>query len=157
MRREERELPLSPVTFQSLVANYEQRFLVNPLENSRVERIVIPRQCLLFILHRKYKQTVQHVGLLAGKDHATVIHSCKVLDNALHWRNVKYIDAINNWSKVFDDVIPNSQQTKDELSDRITYELLSTMLSDKSKMDVLDMVREKLLYQNVDEGNSVVI
>lgn len=95
--------------------------------------------------------------MLAGKDHATVIHSCKVLDNALHWRNVKYIDAINNWSKVFDDVIPNSQQTKDELSDRITYELLSTMLSDKSKMDVLEMVREKLLYQNVDEGNSVVI
>lgn len=95
--------------------------------------------------------------MLAGKDHATVIHSCKVLDNALHWRNVKYIDAINNWSKVFDDVIPNSQQTKDELSDRITYELLSTMLSDKSKMDVLEMVREKLLYQNVDEGNSMVI
>lgn len=58
---------------------------------------------------------------------------------------------------MFDDVIPNSQQTKDELSDRITYELLSTMLSDKSKMDVLEMVREKLLYQNVDEGNSVVI
>lgn len=86
-----------------------------------------------------------------------MIHSCKVIDNALHWRNVKYIDAINNWSKVFDDIIPNSQQTKDELSDRITYELLSTMLSDKSKMDVLEMVREKLLYQNVDEGNSVVI
>ena len=85
------------------------------------------------------------------------MHSCKVIDNALHWRDVKYIDAINNWSKVFDDVIPNSQQTKDELSDRITYELLSTMLSDKSKMDVLEMVREKILYRNVDEGNSVVI
>lgn len=95
--------------------------------------------------------------MLANKDHATVLHSCKVIDNALHWRDVKYIDAINNWSKVFDDVIPNSQQTKDELSDRITYELLSTMLSDKSKMDVLEMVREKILYRNVDEGNSVVI
>jgi len=79
------------------------------------------------------------------------------LENALHWKNIKYINCINNWSKVFDDVIPNSQQTKDELCDRITYELLSTMLSDKSKIDVLDMVKEKLLYDNVDEGNSVVI
>ena len=157
MKKEERELPLSPVTFQSLVANYEQRFLVNPLENNRNERIVIPRQCLLFILHRKYKQTVQHAGRLASKDHSTVIHSCKVVDNALHWRDIKYIEAINNWSRIFDDVIPNSQQTKDELSDRITYELLSTMLSNKSKMDVLEMVREKLSCQNVDEGNSVVI
>jgi hypothetical protein len=86
-----------------------------------------------------------------------VIHSCKVVDNALHWRDIKYIEAINNWSRIFDDVIPNSQQTKDELSDRITYELLSTMLSNKSKMDVLEMVREKLSCQNVDEGNSVVI
>ena len=86
-----------------------------------------------------------------------MIHSCKVVDNALHWRDIKYIEAINNWSRIFDDVIPNSQQTKDELSDRITYELLSTMLSNKSKMDVLEMVREKLSCQNVDEGNSVVI
>lgn len=95
--------------------------------------------------------------MLADKDHATVIHSCKVLDNALHWRDVKYIEAINNWAKVFDDIIPNSQQTKEELSDKITYELLSTMLSDESKMAVLDMAREKILHKNVDEGNSVVI
>lgn len=87
--------------------------------------------------------------MLAGKDHATVVHSCRVIDNALYWKDIKYINAINNWSKVFEDVIPNSQSTKDELSDKITYELMCTMLSNESKLQVLEMVKEKILDVNV--------
>jgi hypothetical protein len=127
------------------------------MTKSREEKFVIPRQCLLFILHKKYKQTSSHTGKLAGKDHATVIHSCKVLENALHWRDVKYIDAINNWSHIFNEVMPNSHETKQELSDKITLFLLGTILSESSKLEVLEMVKEKITEANVQEGNFAVI
>jgi len=157
MKTVTKRLPITSNTFQRLTASYEQRHSVNPLKKSREERYVIPRQCLLYILHKKYKQTSIHIGRLAGKDHATIIHSCKVLDNALYWRDAKYIEAINNWSEIFTEVLPNSEETKQELTDRITLMLLGTILSNDSKEEVLDMVKEKILNKNVQESDFAVI
>lgn len=81
---------------------------------------------------------------MIGKDHATILHSTKVVTNALEWSDVQYVDEINKWSTIFDDVMPNSHETKEELVDTIHHILQNSMLNKKSKEAVLDTVLGKI-------------
>jgi nucleoside-triphosphatase THEP1 len=81
---------------------------------------------------------------MIGKDHATILHSTKVVKNALEWSDVQYVDEINNWSVIFDEVMPNSHETKEELVDTIHHILQNSMLNKKSKESVLDTVLGKI-------------
>jgi hypothetical protein len=81
---------------------------------------------------------------MIGKDHATILHSTKVVTNALEWSDVQYVDVINKWSTIFDNVMPNSQETKEELVDTIHHILQNSMLNKKSKEAVLDTVLGKI-------------
>ena len=81
---------------------------------------------------------------MIGKDHATILHSTKVVSNALEWSDVQYVDEINKWSIIFDEVMPNSNETKDEVADTISDLLLNSMLDKKNKKDVLRMVLKKI-------------
>ena len=131
-------------TLAHLVANYKSQYNLNPLEETRRESVIIARQCLLFILHQKYKQSPSHLGRMVNKNHATILHCTKVVNNALEWSDVQYVDEINKWSTIFDDVMPNSHETKEELVDTIHHILQNSMLNKKSKKSVLDMVLEKI-------------
>jgi hypothetical protein len=131
-------------TLAHLVANYKSQYNLNPLEETRRESVIIARQCLLFILHQKYKQSPSHLGRMVNKNHATILHCTKVVTNALEWSDVQYVDEINKWSTIFDDVMPNSHETKEELVDTIHHILQNSMLNKKSKKSVLDMVLEKI-------------
>lgn len=137
-------------TLAHLVANYKSQYNLNPLEETRRESVIIARQCLLFILHQKYKQSPSHLGRMVNKNHATILHCTKVVTNALEWSDVQYVDEINKWSTIFDDVMPNSHETKEELVDTIHHILQNSMLNKKSKKSVLDMVLEKInnIYVN---------
>lgn len=148
---------ISQDTFQQLVASYELMNSIDLMSKSREQRIVIPRQCLLYILHKKYNQTVIHLGGLADKNHATILHSSKVVEREIAWRNMKYLDAINNWAEIFEEVMPKNQETINDLSEKITMMLLGTMLSDSSKNKVLTEVRKKISKHSVDYSNLVVI
>ena len=81
---------------------------------------------------------------MIGEDHATILHSTKVVTNALEWSDVQYVDVINKWSTIFDNVMPNSQETKEELVDTIHHILQNSMLNKKSKEAVLDTVLGKI-------------
>jgi maltose-binding protein MalE len=81
---------------------------------------------------------------MIGKDHATILHSTKVVTNALEWSDVQYVDVINKWSTIFDDVMPNSHETMEELVDTIHHILQNSMLNKKSKEAVLDTVLGKI-------------
>ena len=81
---------------------------------------------------------------MINQNHATVLHSTKVVSNALEWSDVQYVDEINKWSIIFDDVMPNSNETKEELVDTIHHILQNSMLNNESKESVLSMVLEKI-------------
>lgn len=70
---------------------------------------------------------------------------------------MKYLDAINNWAEIFEEVMPKNQETIKDLSEKITMMLLGTMLSDSSKNKVLTEVRKKISKHSVDYSNLVVI
>ena len=148
---------ISQDTFQQLVASYELMNSIDLMSKSREQRIVIPRQCLLYILHKKYNQTVIYLGELADKNHATILHCSKVVEREIAWRNMKYLDSINNWAEIFEEVMPKNQETINDLSEKITMMLLGTMLSDSSKSKVLTEVRKKISKHSVDYSNLVVI
>ena len=144
MKRSMERKRLMESTLAHLVASYKSQYNLNPLENTRRESVIIARQCLSFILHQKYKQSPSHLGRMIGKDHATILHSTKVVNNALEWSDVQYVDEINKWSTIFDDVMPNSHETKEELVDTIHHILQNSMLNKKSKEAVLDTVLGKI-------------
>jgi hypothetical protein len=77
-------------------------------------------------------------------NHATILHSVKVVDNALEWKDNLFIQEINNWAKIFTEVMPNSEETKSELVETINNHLNTTMLSPESKIDVLKKVMNNL-------------
>lgn len=84
------------------------------------------------------------MGRLVNKNHATILHCSKVVNNALHYRDIQYVEEINRWSEIFEDVMPNSHETKDELADNIYHLLHGSMLNNESKESVLSMVLEKI-------------
>jgi nucleoside-triphosphatase THEP1 len=79
-----------------------------------------------------------------NQNHATILHSTKVVMNALEWSDVQYVDEINKWSIIFDEVMPNSYETKEELVETIHHLLQNSMLNKESKESVLDMALEKI-------------
>lgn len=84
------------------------------------------------------------MGRLVNKNHATILHCSKVVNNALYYRDIQYIDEINKWSEIFDEVMPTSTETKYELADNIYHLLQGSMLNNESKESVISMVLEKI-------------
>jgi len=73
------------------------------------------------------------------------------------WRNMKYLDAVNNWAEIFDEVMPKNEETIKDMTDKIVNILTGTMLSESSKKQVLTNVRKKISKDSVDYSNLVVI
>lgn len=73
------------------------------------------------------------------------------------WRNMKYLDAVNNWAEIFDEVMPKNEETIKDMTDKIVNILTGTMLSESSKKKVLTNVRKKISKDSVDYSNLVVI
>lgn len=73
------------------------------------------------------------------------------------WRNMKYLDAVNNWAEIFDEVMPKNEETIKDMTDKIVNILTGTMLSENSKKKVLTNVRKKISKDSVDYSNLVVI
>ncbi len=117
---------------------------MNPLEGTRRESVIIARQCLLSILHQKYNQSPSYLGRLVNKNHATILHCSKVVNNALYHRDIQYVDEVNRWSGIFEEIMPTSMETKNDLVDNICNLLDSSMLNKDSKELVLSAVLEKI-------------
>jgi len=70
---------------------------------------------------------------------------------------MKYLDAVNNWAEIFDEVMPKNEETIKDMTDKIVNILTGTMLSESSKKQVLTNVRKKISKDSVDYSNLVVI
>lgn len=88
--------------YHKLNEEYEKITGINPNWKTRRKNIVISRQCLFYILRKKYGLTLQIIGWLADKNHATVIHACKAVENMLDIKDSLTVDSIQVWSRIFE-------------------------------------------------------
>lgn len=56
---------------------------------SQKRDLVIIRQILMWYFHRRLGLTQAKAGSIFGKEHATVVHACRVVDNRQHDYKVK--------------------------------------------------------------------
>jgi len=88
--------------YHKLNEEYEKITGINPNWKTRRKNIVISRQCLFYILRKKYGLTLQIIGWLSDKNHATVIHACKAVENMLDIRDSLTVESIQVWSRIFE-------------------------------------------------------
>lgn len=84
-----------------------------------------------------------------GKDHSTVIYSCKQVGDMIDVAEPNYIDAIVKWSKVFKSVMPLIVDTKEDVMKTTESNLLMSTLSSEDKMEIIDQIKERLLESHV--------
>lgn len=67
-----------------------------------------------------------------------MIHSeTKVLD-ALNVRDKQYVDVVNRWAVVFQDVMPKSAREMWTLQDRMRAMMEETLLETEAKVEILE-------------------
>ena len=107
------------------------------MQDTRRQTVIIARQCLSYILRNKVGLTYEKAGELLGKNHATIIHSEKTVKNAMEMRDHYYINAMNNWAVIFQEVMPSNAKEMWSVQDRIKSILETTLLNNTSKQELL--------------------
>ena len=74
--------------FKQIIDAVSQHFDITyeEMHNSKTREraFVLPRQVGHYFLHKKTKLTLSEIGKkIGGKDHATVLHSCKTIRNLI--------------------------------------------------------------------------
>lgn len=152
-RRPQKNIPLFLI--QKLASTYSEMFGVNPLLPTRQQLIVIPRQCLGYILTNKYRQGSSHLGRMFECNHATIIHGNKAVDNALCVLDRMYVESLNNWRLVFDrhkEFIQESTDTVAMLKRRIIEVIMDGISDGVIGPDDLDSLLIDLLATDYNEG-----
>jgi chromosomal replication initiation ATPase DnaA len=72
---------------KELIAEYDLA------RNCRKREIVYRRQLLIWYLCYNTKMTLSEIGQMFGKDHATVIHSKRIVDDFIKFRD-KYFNTV---------------------------------------------------------------
>jgi chromosomal replication initiator protein len=72
-------------SIQRAVSNYYSVPLAELLSASRAARVAWPRQVAIHLSRRLTKASLQEIGTaFGGRNHATVLHACKRVDERLH-------------------------------------------------------------------------
>lgn len=80
--------------------------------------------------------------LMGGKDHATIKHSERVVDEQLETRHVEFVKAITNWADIFNNIMPDLAIQVWSTKDRIRAAIETTLLSRESKRKLLEELLE---------------
>jgi len=76
--------------------NYEQ--LVSP---SRRRPIVIIRQCMMYLIRKKYKMSFKQIGRIFGdRDHCTVLKACESIDSLISINDFEIIAELNKLKEI---------------------------------------------------------
>jgi chromosomal replication initiator protein len=71
-------------TIQKRVADHFQIRHSDMTSKRRPNNIAIPRQIAMFLARTLTKHSLQEIGdAFGGRDHGTVIHACKAVDNMM--------------------------------------------------------------------------
>ena len=76
---------INRIKVRKIIANVNHFYGVNCLDNTRKRDIVVPRQIAMYYAVRETNLTLTSVGLFFNKDHATVIHAMKCVENTLSY------------------------------------------------------------------------
>ena len=72
-------------TIQKKVAEHFQIRLADMTSKRRPNNIAIPRQIAMYLARTLTKHSLQDIGdAFGGRDHGTVIHACKAVDNMMN-------------------------------------------------------------------------
>jgi hypothetical protein len=80
---------------------------VDPTEKSRKVAILIHRQSIAYILKTELKMSYEAISFLFELDHATMIHSVKVVKNELKRTHNEHINRLKNlafWMSKLDEL-----------------------------------------------------
>lgn len=130
---------------------------VNPLSPTKQRVVVIPRQCLSFILKNKFTTTYQEVGSYLNVNHATIIHGERQVKDRMSVLDKEFVSAVNNWATIFEKVMPDDIRTMWSTQDRIIAVLETTLLNTESAIAVLEGVLEIYRADVVEHGESEYI
>lgn len=151
--RPQKNIPLFLI--QKLALTYSEMFGVNPLLPTRRQLVVVPRQCLGYILTNKYAQGSSHLGRMFGCNHATILHGNKAVHNALSVLDRMYVESLNNWRFVFDkhkEFVQESTDTVAMLKRRIVEVIMDGISDGVISADDLDSLLIDLLATDYNEG-----
>jgi chromosomal replication initiator protein len=81
---EQAQTILTIETIQKRVADHFQIRHSDMTSKRRPNNIAIPRQIAMYITRTLTKHSLQEIGdAFGGRDHGTVIHACKAVDNMM--------------------------------------------------------------------------
>lgn len=135
--QEKLNLQVNKQTIQRLADHYQNRYGVNPLLQTRQRTVLIPRQCLSFILKHKFDVGYSELGRLLGNNHATMMWSEKKVIDALSVYDKQYTDTVNRWAVIFQEIMPEDAAQMWSLQDRVMAMMEATMLNNKGKREIL--------------------
>lgn len=80
--------------------------------------------------------------LMGGKDHATIKHAEKVVDEQLDTRHSEFVRCITNWADIFNNIMPDLAEQVWSTKDRLRATIEATLLSRDSKRKLLEELLE---------------
>lgn len=83
------------------------------------------------------------IAKLFGCNHATVIHGEKVINQFLEVRDNDTLSAMSVWIDIIQEVMPNNINDMFTTKDRLLSVLESTLLSNESKVGLLEELLKK--------------
>jgi len=113
----------------------------------RDRELVIPRQCLFYILRKQYNMPYQQIGDVFGMNHASVIHGERVIDDMLSIGDRETEDTLGDLVDLFREYslnIDNYISSKSEIIDNLTK-----MLKSLRAVDILSQNEVQRIVNNV--------
>jgi len=138
------KLVVTKSVYHKLNEEYEKVTGVNPSWATRKKNIVTSRQCLFYILRKKYKLTYQTIGWLADKNHATIIHGCKAIDNLLDIKDSMTISSMEVWSTIFEVMFGSVSGNKRAFKNRLERLIMDSGLDKGNVSNLLITVANEL-------------
>lgn len=75
---------ITPHIIQEIVANYFGLNISELKSKKRSKNVVYPRQIAIFLTHKLTNHSLKEIGsCFNGKDHTTILHSCKKIENGI--------------------------------------------------------------------------
>lgn len=78
-------------------------------EKTRLRQVVEPRQLMFFWMAKNTKETLESIGAVYKKDHATVLHGKRAVENLIE-TNAEYREKFDNCMQQIEEVLYNKTE-----------------------------------------------
>jgi len=88
-KKEEEDIKIDPQWAINAASEYFGIRKDELMGKSRTQRLVFPRYCIFKLLRDKTNWSLTDIGRFLGKDHATVLHGIRTIENDLRYNQEK--------------------------------------------------------------------